>query len=238
MERLIVLDTETTGFDPREGHRIVEIGCVELINMRKGEERQWYINPEREIPAEATKVHGITDEDVADCKKFKEMYHEFLEFIGEDQMVIHNAEFDMRFLNAELTRLNKRLVMPMDRSIDTIPLARRKFPGSTVNLDALCKRLGVDNSGRTFHGALLDAHLLAEVYIELMGGNQFSLEMAGEERSEEEAAAQQVAEEASSKEGLLMAARDWKVSDESMQAHEAFLTLLDKESGGSVWNKN
>ncbi|ABK42557.1 DNA polymerase III, epsilon subunit [Magnetococcus marinus MC-1] len=237
MERLIVLDTETTGFDPKEGHRIIEIGCVELVNMRKGDERQWYVNPEREIPADATKVHGITDADVANSPKFKEIYHEFLAFIGEDSLVIHNAEFDMRFLNAELTRLNKRLVMPMERAIDTIPLARRKFPGSTVNLDALCKRLGVDNSGRTFHGALLDAHLLAEVYVELMGGNQFSLEMAADE-SGRIAQPSDSPKDGAPGPGLMMAPRDWQVSEESTQAHEAFLQLLDRESGGAVWNKN
>nr|CRH07635.1 DNA polymerase III subunit epsilon [Candidatus Magnetococcus massalia] len=233
MERLIVLDTETTGFDPKEGHRIVEIGCVELVNMRKGDERQWFINPERDIPEEATKVHGITNEQVADCPIFKKIAKEFMDFIGKDQLVIHNAEFDMRFLNAELKRIHKSQGIPMERAIDTIPMARRKFPGQTVNLDALCKRLGVDNSGRTFHGALLDSHLLAEVYIELKGGNQFNLDLAASEGGNQ-GATQAETEQATQ---ISMNKRSWSISPETLSDHEAYLAMLDKESGDCIWLK-
>lgn len=170
--REIVLDTETTGFDPVKGDRLVEIGCVELMNhLPTGQTYHIYINPEREIPAEATAIHGITNEFVKDKPTFGEIVGEFLDFIGNDKLVIHNAEFDMKFLNAEL----KTFGFPsLDnrRAIDTVKIAREKFPGSPANLDALCRRFGIDNSSRTYHGALLDSQLLAEVYLELLGGRQ------------------------------------------------------------------
>jgi DNA polymerase-3 subunit epsilon len=171
--RFIVLDTETTGFNAEKDDRIIEIGALELVNyVPTGRIYHQYINPEREIPAGATAVHGIKDEDVANKPVYAEIVAAFDEFIGDDsKLVIHNAEFDMRFLNAEYKRLGLP-PLPMDRSIDTLAMARRMFPGAPASLDALCRRYGVDNSGRIFHGALMDAELLAEVFLELAGGRQ------------------------------------------------------------------
>ncbi len=179
--REIVLDTETTGLNPKGGHRIVEIGCVELINhMPTGETYHQYINPERDIPEEVVKVHGIDNERVKDEPVFSQISEAFLDFLGDATLVIHNAEFDMGFINAELDRLGVA-ALPMTRTIDTVKIARRKFPGAQANLDALCRRFGIDNSNRVFHGALLDADLLANVYLELIGGRQPGLELAGDE---------------------------------------------------------
>jgi DNA polymerase-3 subunit epsilon len=173
--REIVLDTETTGLDPLQGDRLVEIGCVELMNhLPTGKVYHVYINPEREIPAEATAVHGITNDFVKDKPTFGEIVGEFMDFIGEARLVIHNAEFDMKFLNAELKTFGFPS-LDMRRALDTVRVAREKFPGSPANLDALCRRFGIDNSSRTFHGALLDSQLLAEVYLELLGGRQQGL---------------------------------------------------------------
>lgn len=173
--REIVLDTETTGMDPVKGDRLVEIGCVELMNhLPTGKHYHIYLNPERDIPAEATAVHGITNDFVKDKPTFGEVVGDFLDFIGDAKLVIHNAEFDMKFLNAEL----KTFGFPsLDnrRVLDTLKMAREKFPGSPANLDALCRRFGIDNSSRTYHGALLDSQLLAEVYLELLGGRQQGL---------------------------------------------------------------
>lgn len=171
--REIVLDTETTGFEPSEGHRIVEIGAIELLNhMPTGRVYHQYINPERAMPVEAFQVHGLGDDFLRDKPKFAQIAAAFVEFIGEDsRLVIHNAAFDMKFLNAELGWAGYP-VMPMDRSTDTVAMARRKFPGSPASLDALCRRFGIDNSAREKHGALLDSELLAEVYLELIGGRQ------------------------------------------------------------------
>jgi DNA polymerase III subunit epsilon len=170
--REIALDTETTGFDPLQGHRIVEIGCVELINHIPTDRNfHRYINPERDVPAEAAAVHGLTAERLANEPVFAQVVAEFLEFIGDCPLVIHNAEFDMRFINAELTRLGMPTI-PMARAVDTVSMARRRFPGAPASLDALCRRFGIDNSNRVLHGALLDAELLGEVYLELMGGRQ------------------------------------------------------------------
>ena len=170
--REIVLDTETTGFDPEQGDRIVEIGCVELWNhVPTGETYHVYINPERGMPQEAFEVHGLGDEFLADKPKFREIAQGFVDFIKDSKMVIHNASFDMKFLNAELGWLNMPK-LPMDQAIDTLLIARQKFPGSPASLDALCRRFGIDNSSRTLHGALLDSEILAEVYLELIGGRQ------------------------------------------------------------------
>ncbi|MCW5752083.1 MAG: DNA polymerase III subunit epsilon [Alphaproteobacteria bacterium] len=173
--REVVLDTETTGLDPLSGHRLVEIGCIELFNhLPTGRIYQTYLNPERDMPTAAFEVHGLSDEFLADKPRFAEVVDDFLAFIGSDEeerLVIHNAEFDMRFINAELTRLG-RAIIPMTRAVDTVRLARQKFPGAQASLDALCRRFGIDNSARTKHGALLDAELLAEVYLELVGGRQ------------------------------------------------------------------
>ena len=171
--REIVLDTETTGFDADKDDRIVEIGALELVNyLPTGRTFHVYINPERSMPQEAFEVHGLGDDFLRDKPKFAEIAQGFLDFIADDaRLVIHNASFDMKFLNAELRRLGKP-VLPYTRALDTLALAREKFPGSPSSLDALCRRFGIDNSSRTFHGALLDSELLAEVYLELVGGRQ------------------------------------------------------------------
>ena len=170
--REIVLDTETTGISPRDGHRIIEIGALELIHhLPTGRSLHLYINPERNIDEGAVAVHGITLDFLADKPVFADVAEEFLAFIGSDPLVIHNASFDMAFINAELTRIDRPALL-IDQSIDTLALARKKFPGAQANLDALCRRFEIDNTHRTLHGALLDADLLARVYIELLGGRQ------------------------------------------------------------------
>lgn len=170
--REIVLDTETTGFEPSEGDRIVEIGCVELFNhLPTGRVYHQYINPERAMPEAAFAVHGLGDEFLRDHPVFRDIAQGFLDFVGDGQLVIHNASFDMKFLNAELGWAGKP-VLPMSQSLDTLAIARRKFPGSPASLDALCRRFGIDNSAREKHGALLDSEILAEVYLELIGGRQ------------------------------------------------------------------
>ena len=171
-QREIVLDTETTGFKPEEGDRIVEIGAVELINhVPTGRTYHQYINPQRSMPADAFAVHGLGDDFLKDKPVFADIADAFLTFIGDARLVIHNAAFDMRFLNAELSWVNRPGIAP-DRAIDTLAIARQKFPGAQASLDALCRRFGIDNSQRTLHGALLDSEILAEVYLELIGGRQ------------------------------------------------------------------
>ena len=170
--REIVLDTETTGFEPTEGHRIVEIGAVELFNhLPTGKTFHQYINPKRSMPKEAFDVHGLGDEFLAKQPEFGAIAAAFLEFIADSPLVIHNASFDMKFLNWELQTAGHP-VLPMGRATDTLLIARKKFPGSPASLDALCRRFGVDNSAREKHGALLDSEILAEVYLELVGGRQ------------------------------------------------------------------
>ncbi len=170
--REIVLDTETTGFEPEAGDRIVEIGAVELAgHMPTGRTFHEYINPERAMPQEAFEVHGLGDDFLRDKPVFRDIAEPFLDFVGTAKLVIHNATFDMKFLNAELGWLGHRK-LPWDQAIDTLALARQRFPGSPSSLDALCRRFGIDNSGRTLHGALLDSEILAEVYLELIGGRQ------------------------------------------------------------------
>ena len=170
--REIVLDTETTGFEPSEGDRIVEIGAVELWNhVPTGATYHQYINPERDMPTEAFEVHGLGNEFLADKPVFRDIAQAFVDFVGDAKLVIHNAAFDMKFLNAELGWLGRPL-LPDDQAIDTLAIAHRKFPGSPATLDALCRRFGVDNSAREKHGALLDSEILAEVYLELVGGRQ------------------------------------------------------------------
>ena len=184
--REIVLDTETTGLDPAGGHRIVEIGCIELVDqMPTRRDYHEYIDPEMEMPEGALEVHGLTTEFLSGKPRFAEIVESFLSFIGSDTLVVHNAPFDIGFLNTELGRLS-HAPLPLERAVDTVLLARRKFPGAPANLDALCKRFGIDNSHRTRHGALLDAELLAEVYLELLGVRQNALRLGP---SAEEAAA-------------------------------------------------
>jgi len=187
--REIVVDTETTGLDPKTGHRVVEIACLELLNHVPTGSHFWkYINPERDIPPEAFAVHGLSEAFLADHPPFPEIAAEMLAFIREDTLVIHNAGFDIGFLNAELARIDQPPI-PLTRAVDTVQLARSKFPGAQASLDALCRRFEIDNSARTRHGALLDAELLAEVYLELVGGRQPEMVLAGREDTESMAAA-------------------------------------------------
>ena len=173
--REIILDTETTGLDPKKGDRLIEIGCIEIFNRRPtGREYHTFINPARDVPAEAQAVHGITTESLIDKPLFAKVAKEFLEFIGEDQLVIHNATFDIGFLNFELGLIGLGAIA-MDRVVDTLALARRRHPAGPNNLDALCKRYGIDLSKRTKHGAVIDCQLLAEVYVELLGERQAAL---------------------------------------------------------------
>ena len=178
--REIVLDTETTGLDPKSGDRLIEVGCVELLNrIPTGREFHRYVNPERDVPAEAVAVHGLSADFLKDKPLFAQVAGEFLEFIAEDSLVIHNAVFDIGFLNAELSRLAHPPIT-MDRVTCTLQLARRRHPAGPNSLDALCKRYGIDNSKRSKHGALVDLALLAEVYIELLGVRQAALGLAME----------------------------------------------------------
>jgi DNA polymerase-3 subunit epsilon len=175
--REIVLDTETTGLDPASGHRVVEVACLELLHhLPSGETFRKYLNPERKVPEEASRIHGLTDAFLADKPRFSEIAGDFLDFVGDAKLVIHNAQFDLKFLNAELALLGRE-PLASERAIDTVALARRRFPGAQASLDALCRRFGVDNSARSFHGALLDCELLAEVYLELIGGRQPGFEL-------------------------------------------------------------
>ncbi len=215
--REIVLDTETTGLDPAAGHRIVEIGAVEMINLVPTSNRfQRYINPERDMPDEARAVHGLTEEFLSTHRTFAEIAGELMEFIGDSPLVIHNAAFDLGFLNAELERLGFPKIA--NKYIDTVSVARRKYPGAPASLDALCKRFEIDNSSRNFHGALLDAQLLAEVYIELSGGKQADLGLAGRVSLEGAVMAAPT--------GPFRPARPHAASAAELAAHAAFLEKL------------
>ena len=213
----IVLDTETTGLDPAAGHRIVEVACLELVNrVPTGGRFQRYVNPERAMPEEAFKIHGLADDFLTKHPVFAQVAEELLAFIGEAPLVIHNAEFDLRFINAELERLGRP---PLDdgRAVDTMVLARRRFPGAQVNLDALCRRFEIDNSARSLHGALLDCELLAQVYLELSGGRQPGLDLARDRRTR--SAAQDRARQR-------RAPRPHAPSPEELEAHEAMVGKL------------
>jgi DNA polymerase III subunit epsilon len=220
MKREIILDTETTGLDPASGHRIVEIGCVEVVGgLRTGAVFHSYLNPQRDVPQEATRVHGISTDFLKDKPLFAEKVDDFLEFIAHDPLVIHNAAFDMRFINAELTACGFSAI-PMERAIDTVMMARKKFPGSPASLDALCKRFNIDLSSRTKHGALLDAELLAEVYLELLGGRQVMLELAPQKTEAVVPVATQGFE--------AREVRAFSVSPEELAAHAAMVATLKK----------
>jgi DNA polymerase-3 subunit epsilon len=218
--REIVLDTETTGFKANEGDRLVEIGCIELVNhIPTGRHYHVYINPERAMPEDAFKVHGLSDDFLRDKPVFAAVAEQFCAFIGEDPLVIHNAQFDLGFLNAELARLSGFPHIAMERAIDTVRLARQKFPGAQVSLDALCKRFNIDNSARVKHGALLDAELLAEVYLELIGGRQQGLGFAGSADGDTILAAQ-------APRGPARPVRPHAASPEELAAHAAFVAKL------------
>lgn len=181
--REIVFDTETTGFDPKTGDRVVEIGCVELVNhIATGQTFHVYINPERSMPRAAFEVHGLSDEFLADKPKFAEIARGFVEFVGDARLVAHNAEFDFKFINAEFARIGLPPIGP-ERMVDTLAIAKRRHPAGPNSLDALCSRYGIDNSRRDLHGALLDSELLAEVYVELLGGRQAALGLVTEDPS-------------------------------------------------------
>ncbi|SEW43219.1 DNA polymerase-3 subunit epsilon [Cognatiyoonia koreensis] len=227
--REIVLDTETTGFEPSEGDRIVEIGAVELIgHVPTGRTYHQYINPQRAMPADAFAVHGLGDDFLANKPVFKDIAQAFVDFIGNDKLVIHNAAFDMKFLNAELGWLDRQL-LPMDQAIDTLAIARRRFPGSPASLDALCRRFNIDNSSRTLHGALLDSEILAEVYLELIGGRQPDFALSGQTQSKDSANLNDNWRPQPRPNPL--AAR---VTAEEAAAHTAFVETL---GDGSVWKK-
>jgi DNA polymerase-3 subunit epsilon len=230
--REIVLDTETTGFDPESGDRIVEIGAVELWNhVATGVTFHEYINPERSMPQEAFEVHGLGDDFLRDKPVFAQIAQKFVDFIGDAKLVIHNAAFDMKFLNAELKWVNKPQI-PWEQALDTLAIARKKFPGSPASLDALCRRFGIDNSSRTLHGALLDSEILAEVYLELIGGRQpdFGLSQTGGQ----------------SRSGGAGSAGEWRptkrptplpsrLSDTEKAAHAAFVEKLGENA---IWKKS
>lgn len=223
--REIVLDTETTGLDPAAGHRLVEIGCVELVNhLATGEVYHVYINPERDMPEEAFKVHGLSEEFLRDHPTFDRHAAGFIAFIGDAPLVIHNAEFDMRFLNWELKALGYQ-ELPRNRAIDTVAMARRRFPGSPANLDALCRRFGIDNTARTKHGALLDAELLAEVYLELIGGREPGLALGAAAKKEE------AVRSAAPKERISRTPRPHAASEAELAVHAEFIAQIKN----SIW---
>lgn len=225
MTREIVFDTETTGMDPFEGDRIVEIGAIELINhLPTGKNIQLYINPEREVPSEAIAVHGITNEFLKDKPVFSQIYTDFLDFIGNDStLVAHNAEFDIKFLNWELEQVGHK-PLPWNRVIDTLAIARKKFPGSPANLDALCRRFSIDITSRSYHGALLDSELLAEVYLELLGGRQRGLDIMGDKKATANGGA--IRGIISSKERPYREPRPHAPNAEELLAHKEFLNEL------------
>ncbi|AXO13081.1 DNA polymerase III subunit epsilon [Thalassospira indica] len=228
--REIVLDTETTGLDPYADHRLVEIGCIELINhMPTGRQYHQYINPRRPMPKEAFDVHGLGDEFLKDQPVFAEVADDFIEFIGEDSvLVIHNAAFDMKFLNAELEWLNKPRIA-MERALDTVQMARKKFPGSPVSLDALCRRFKIDNSNRTLHGALLDSDLLAQVYLELLGGRQHGLSLDPNALNGDQEGANS-GRRVLGPRGNRLEPRPHVISDEELAAHRAYIEAKVKDA--------
>ncbi|WP_372965135.1 DNA polymerase III subunit epsilon [Marinobacter sp.] len=230
--RQIVLDTETTGIDPSAGHRIIEIGCVEVVERQlTGRNYHVYINPDREVEAEAITVHGITNEFLKDKPKFSEVADEFFAFIEGAELVIHNAAFDVGFMDAEFARLNPvRKTADHCGIVDTLAIARAKHPGQKNNLDALCKRYGVDNSNRELHGALLDAEILADVYLLMTGGQTaLSLDVGSGE-----------GEGAS---GLRRVPKDRprlaviKATDDEVKAHDSLMASIEKQAGQTLWSK-
>ncbi len=230
MIREIVMDTETTGMDPYEGHRIVEIGCVETINhIPTGNHYHVYINPERDVPAEVVAVHGLTEEFLKDKKTFAQVYHEFLDFIADSKLVIHNAEFDMKFINHHLGEMGAAPI-PSTRVIDSLMVARKKFPGSPASLDALCKRFNIDNSARTLHGALLDSEILAEVYLELLGGRQTGLTLDASDGDDNNG-------DLTSVKNIQKKKRDprvFEIPQDELDAHSKMIETLGEKA---VWNK-
>jgi len=228
--REIVLDTETTGLSPDNGDRIVEIGCVELINhVPTNNTYQVYLNPEKDMDPGAEKVHGLTNEFLLDKPKFIEIADSFLEFIGDSNLIAHNADFDINFLNSELVRAKKDKINN-DRVVDTLKIARSKFPGARNSLDALCKRFFVDNSNRSLHGALLDSELLAEVYLELVGGKEPDLELSTNTIKKDNNSQNRISNVYARKNKLKT-----RITNIDEKNHRDFLASLPKES---LWLKN
>ena len=228
--REIVLDTETTGLSPDNGDRIVEIGCVELINhVPTNNTYQVYLNPEKDMDPGAEKVHGLTNEFLLDKPKFIEIADSFLEFIGDSNLIAHNADFDINFLNSELVRAKKDKINN-DRVVDTLKIARSKFPGARNSLDALCKRFFVDNSNRSLHGALLDSELLAEVYLELVGGKEPDLELSTNTIKKDNNNQNRTSNVSARKNKLKT-----RITNIDEKNHRDFLASLPKES---LWLKN
>lgn len=225
--REIVFDTETTGLDPQSGDRIVEIGCIELINhISTGEKFHRYVNPERDVPADAVLIHGLERSFLADKPRFGEITEELRRFLGESVLIAHNASFDMNFLNAELARAGRPAIAD-SRVIDTLTLARRRHPGSPASLDALCARYQIDTSQRTLHGALLDAELLSEVYIELIGGRQPALVLGAQPAAPTVAPGPIAAAVA-----LRPMPRMFAIADAEQTAHEQAVEALGKRA---IW---
>ena len=221
--REIILDTETTGLDPKTGHRLVEIGAVELINHTPtGVKYQTYINPERTVDAGAQEIHGLTNEFLKQHPTFADISVEFMNFLSDSTLVIHNAPFDLAFINMELRRLG---VTPIssERVIDTLVLARKKFPGAQANLDALCRRFAIENRHRELHGALVDAALLADVYVELIGGKEPTLGLSAKK-------SKTVAEDIVR---VYQNPRSFPVSEEELELHRAFVETLKNP----IWDK-
>lgn len=229
--REIVLDTETTGFEPSEGHRLVEIGAVELFNhMPTGQTFHVYLNPERSMPKEAFEVHGLGDDFLRDKPLFKHEAQNFLNFIKDSKLIIHNAAFDMKFLNWELKAYGFPTI-PITQALDTLHIARSKFPGSPASLDALCRRFGIDNSRREKHGALLDSEILAEVYLELIGGRQPDLVLAPAQPSPQKI---QVQVDDNWRPRPRPTPLPSRLTKEEAATHEAFVA---KMGDGSIWAK-
>jgi len=232
--RQIFLDTETTGLSPDNGDRLIEIGCLEMVNRRlTGKHLHLYVNPERPSSEEAIKVHGITDEFLADKPRFAEVVEELITYVAGAEVIVHNAAFDVGFLDAELKRVKRDgFRKHVAKVTDSLLMAREMFPGKSNSLDALCRRLEVDNSNRTLHGALLDAGLLAEVYVRMTRGQDSLVIEAGAASSAGAAAAEPLA---SLSDFTLLAVA---VSDDERAAHDAVLADLDKASGGkTVWRR-
>lgn len=233
-KRQIVMDTETTGIDPKQGHRIIEIGCVELINRRlTGRHYHQYICPDRRVDPEAVAVHGITDEFLIDKPRFAQVVDDFIDFVDGAELVIHNAPFDVGFLDAELSWLRPARPPISTRCgvLDTLKMAREMFPGQRASLDALCKRYGIDNSHRTLHGALLDSEILADVYLYMTGG-QTDLNLLGESaQAAEEGGEEQLAAVDA---GVAAQLAVQRASAAELAAHEDYLGLIDKQSDGAT----
>ena len=222
--REIILHTETTGLDPKKGHRLVEIGAVELINHTPtGVNYQTYINPERDVDHGAQEVHGLTNEFLKQQPTFGDISAEFINFLSDSTLIIHNAPFDLAFINMELSNLNLASIPP-ERVIDTLLLARKKFPGAQASLDALCRRFSIDNRHRDLHGALVDAALLADVYIELIGGKEPTLGLSARK-------AKTVANDTTR---IYQKPRSFPVSEEELELHRAFVATLINP----IWEKH